>query len=255
MPSGDMIALPRNTLVDSILKRYPTFITRPFEKLLQPASLSTHFEQFKKTLETVVAYLNFTFLLTYLFYTPRNPKVDAAVMESLKANLCGPYGVRNIHQFSLIIKSVKGNDSFFPFPLSRAMSEGTDQNPLMSIKDLWEFVRAPQDELVESLPGAFSVFCEALISLKVMLQNKLIQRNPPGAREALVDLSGPTPGPLAADSRPSLDIPAGEIIVLSKDRSEALGLFPFFVFNGKEVVYTIPDQEQFKTLLERLELH
>ncbi|OQA11393.1 MAG: hypothetical protein BWY66_00001 [bacterium ADurb.Bin374] len=102
-------------------------------------------------------------------------------------------------------------------------------------------------QVAEGLPAL-------LVACKGILQNPIVLKLPPGAREPFLNLSGPRPCALSAAERPGLDLPANEIVVLSKDRSEALGLFPYFTFNGRSVTFGVPSDAEFKTLLERLGL-
>ena len=79
-------------------------------------------------------------------------------------------------------------------------------------------------------------------------------RAPKGARLPYADLSGPSAKPLAQDKLPSMDLPVGEVILISTDGAEAFGLFPFFKYSNKKVVFSIPNQEELSTFYERLEI-
>ena len=79
-------------------------------------------------------------------------------------------------------------------------------------------------------------------------------RAPQGAKLPYADLSGPTAKPLDKDKRPSMDLPVGEVILISTDGSEAFGMFPFFKYSKKKVIFTIPTSEELATFYERLEI-
>lgn len=222
-------------------------------KLYEPASPDEHLRNLQAAVNGLVGYLNFSFLQTYLFFCERNPRTDEVVSDCLKANLLGQNAVRFIHQFSLTIKNLTGNTSFFTFSLSRAFTEAGDENPLVPFRELYEFVCQPPDDYAENIEQAIAALPEMFITFKGMVFNRIIMRTQPGARVPYIDLSGPAAKPLDTDP-PSMDLPPGEIIVLSRDGSEALGLFPFFTFSGQTVLRVVPSKEMMDSLLERLEL-
>ncbi len=51
-----------------------------------------------------------------------------------------------------------------------------------------------------------------------------------------------------------MDLPVGEIVLISTDGAEAFGLFPFFKYQKKKILYTIPTKEELATFYERLEI-
>ena len=59
---------------------------------------------------------------------------------------------------------------------------------------------------------------------------------------------------LPSEKRPSMDLPVGEIVLISTDGAEAFGLFPFFKYQKKKIIYTIPTKEELATFYERLEI-
>lgn len=248
------ILLQKPAMIDSILTRFPSFLTIPLNALFQKATAEDHLENLRKLVESLTAFLNFTFVQTNIFFAPRSQKVDQIIVECLRSHLGGPNGIRFIHNLGLNIKNVTGNDSFFTFILSRLMSEAPDNNPLIPLKELSEFIIAPREPLNETITEAVAALPRMLIGYKVIIQNKIAQRNNPGEKPPFIDLSGPEATPLGNNDRPVMDLPPGEIVVLSKNRAEALGLFPYFTFNGKTVKFAIPSSDQFATLLERLEL-
>jgi len=254
LPVAGAIALVRPQMVDAILGRYPSFITAPTARFFEPAGAEALMKALQDLLGPLMAFLSFTFMQTYLFYVRRSPKGDQVVKDALKAHFAGPNAMRFLHHLSLLIKDASG-DSFFTIPLAKAMSESSaDTNPLFILREMVEFLQTPPAEAAEGLAQVADALPPLLTAFKGILHNPIVMRLPPGAREPFLNLSGPRSAPLAADERPGLDLPPNEIILLSKDRSEALGLFPYFTFDGQKVVFKAPADSDFKTLLERLEL-
>jgi len=253
--SSNSFANPKASFIDSILSRYPSFISSNLAPLFENHPPLEHLKNLKNLVGSMLAFLNFCSLQTYLFYATRVPKVDEIVLECLKAHLLGQTPVRFLHNFSLAVKGVRGNDSFFTFGLAKFITETSDQSPSVVLKELFEFAFGhPEGNLEETLPQAVDALSQILINLKGIIQNRIVFKTSPGAREPFIDLTGPKPVPLAPSDRPGLDLPAGEAVLLSKDRSEALGLFPFFEFDGNGIKYSKPDKAKFDMLLERLEL-
>ena len=122
------------------------------------------------------------------------------------------------------------------------------------MKEMYEAVLNPTSEVVESLEGIVEQLGPMLVGFKGIISNRLIMRMPPGARESFLDLTGPQSAPLSKAQQPELDLPPSEPIILSSDRGEALGLFPYFTFDGQGLVFGPPDTTTFATLLERLSL-
>lgn len=162
--------------------------------------------------------------------------------------------MRLLHHLSLSLREVAG-DAFFTAGLAKTMNEASeDMNPLFMLRDVTEFLKSPPDEAGEGLQQVAGGLPAMLAACKGILQNPIVLKLPTGAREPFLNLSGPRPCALSAAERPGLDLPTNEIVVLSKDRSEALGLFPYFTFNGRSVTFGVPSDAEFKTLLERLGL-
>ncbi|HNV72322.1 MAG TPA: hypothetical protein PKO06_21620, partial [Candidatus Ozemobacteraceae bacterium] len=251
--NASAITVPKTKLSETILIRYPSFLTQPLSRLYQPASVEDHLKSLSAVIDNLVAYFLLCFLQSYLFFADRKPKVDQAVKETLKIHLRGPDALRYLNILALALREQE-RDSFFSFVLAKVFTEPSDQNPMFALKDLVQFLQEPPPDAAEQLNGAVDTCVNALAGVKTILSNKLVFKTPPGGREPFFDLTGPTPGPLASGSRPTLDLPNGEIIVLSRDRSEALGLFPYFRFDGKQVEFGQPSPQDFTMLLERLEL-
>ena len=132
-------------MVDSVLSRYPSFISRKMVPLFEPAPAATHLSNLRLSVEGLTAYLSFSFLQTYLFFCEHTPRTDQVVNDCLKANLLGAGAVRCLHQFSMAVKSVPGNTAFFTFTLARSFTEAGEANPLMTLKELYEFVTTPPE--------------------------------------------------------------------------------------------------------------
>jgi hypothetical protein len=122
------------------------------------------------------------------------------------------------------------------------------------LRELAEYLESPIDPLAETIPQAAEGFAQILYALKGLRQNRLVIKAPPGAPWPYADLSGPEVGELAPEHRPDLSLPPGEIILLSNDATEALGLFPYFTYSDGRVRFAVPSQEQCAILYERLEL-
>ncbi|HOT30011.1 MAG TPA: hypothetical protein PLU72_17680 [Candidatus Ozemobacteraceae bacterium] len=248
------LSLAKPPMIDTILARYPSFVTGPLERFFRPAAPDALMETLRAAIEPLIAFLSFAFLQTYLFFGRRTPKGDQAARDALNAHFSGPASVRLLHHLSLSVREIEG-DAFFSTGLARAMNEASeDMNPLFMLREVTEFLKTPPDEAGDGLQQVAGGLPALLGACKGILQNPIVLKLPPGAREPFLNLSGPRPLPLSAADRPGLDLPANEIVVLSKDRSEALGLFPYFTFDGRSVTFGIPADAAFKTLLERLGL-
>ena len=249
-----MLSLAKPPMIDTILGRYPSFVTGPLERFFRPADPAALMESLRAAIEPLIVFLSFTFLQTYLFFGQRTPKGDQVARDALNAHFSGPASVRLLHHLSLSVREVAG-DAFFSTGLAKTMNEASeDMNPLFMLREVTEFLKTPPDQAVDGLRQVAGGLPALLAACKGILQNPIVLRLPPGAREPFLNLSGPRPCPLPPSERPGLDLPANEIVVLSKDRSEALGLFPYFTFDGRSVTFGVPSDAEFKTLLERLGL-
>jgi hypothetical protein len=143
---------------------------------------------------------------------------------------------------------------FFTFSLAGVLSDASDANPLMMMRELKEYLREPVEPLDESVPQAIEGITEILRGVKSLINNLLVMKAPPGAKEPFADLSGPEAKILPLEKRPALDLPVGEVILISRDGTEALGLFPYFKYSRKKVVFAKPSLEERNILLERLEI-
>lgn len=248
------LTLAKPPMIDTILGRYPSFVTGPLERFFQQAAPAVLMQALRAAIDPLIAFLSFTFLQTYLFFGSRTAKGDQAARDALNAHFSGPASVRLLHHLSLSVREVPG-DAFFSTGLAKKMNESSEgMNPLFMLREVTEFLKTPPGEAGEGLRQVAGGLPALLAACKEILQNPIVLKLPPGAREPYLNLSGPRPCPLSASERPGLDLPANEIVVLSKDRSEALGLFPYFTFDGRSVTFGVPSDAEFKTLLERLGL-
>ena len=189
-----------------------------------------------------------------MYYAQESEMLTRSIKDCIKGNLTGPSAIRCLHNFILAMKSVRGEPVFFTFPLSKVMSDSSDSNPLMLMRELKEFLREPEEPLDESLPQAIDGLLEILRGVRSITNNTLVMRAPQGAKQPYADLSGPTAAVLPPDKRPSIDLPVGEIVLISKNGDEAFGLFPFFKYSKKKVVFAVPTREELSTFYERLEI-
>lgn len=237
-----------------IISRYPSFISDPFAALFQPAKHDVMLRNIGATVDNLIAFLNLCYLQSCLFFAPQSDVLAKSIKECIKGHLTGPTALRCLHNFALAMKKTRNNPVFFTFSLAGILSESSDTNPLMMIRELKEFLRDPVMPLEESLPQAVEGLTEILKGVKSILNNNLVMKAPAGAREPFADLSGPEARILAAEKRPALDLPVGEVVLVSRDGTEALGLFPYFKYARKKVVYARPDDKEIAILLDRLEI-
>lgn len=237
-----------------IVSRYPSFIADPFLQLFQTTRHDMQLKTIGLVVDNLIAFLNLCYLQSCLFFAPESDVLSKSIKECIKGHLIGPTALRCLHNFALAMKKTRSNPVFFTFSLATILSESSDTNPLMMMRELKEFLRNPVMPLEESMPQAIDGLTEILRGVKSILNNSLVMKAPPGAKEPFADLSGPEARILAADKRPALDLPVGEIILLSRDGTEALGLFPYFKYARKKIVFARPDDKEIAVLLERLEI-
>lgn len=248
------VSISVNPAMKAIMQRYPSFISSQISKLASSQAAATHLDTLQTAFKALAGFLNLTFAQSYLFYITRSPRIDKVVKDCLKEHLSGPSCIRHLHNLSLAIKANARNDDFFTFPLAGLLSEAGDDNPLVSMRELGEYLDNPIEPLEESIVMAIDGFVNILVSMKIILQNKIVMKTPQGSKTPYADLSGPTAKALSESERPSLDLPSKEIVVLSKDGSEALGLFPYFAYIDKAIRFTEPKPELVRILCDRLEL-
>lgn len=237
-----------------IITRYPSFISDHFAMLFQPAKPEVQLKYIGQTADNLIAFLNLCFLQSCLFYAQESDVLARSIRECLKGCLVGPTALRSLHNFSLSMKAARGSPVFFTFSLAGIFSESSDTNPLMMLRELKEFLREPVEPLSESVPQAIEGLTDILRGVKSILNNLIVMKTPPGAKEPFADLSGPEARVLAADKRPTLDLPVGEVVLLSRDGGEAFGLFPFFKYAKKKLCFAKPDPKELAVFYERLEI-
>lgn len=253
VPEG-AIRIPLIPAAQTIATRYPSFIAAPFTNLFRPARPEAHLKCLQLVADNLIAYLNLCFIQSCLFFASPSEVLARSVKECLKGHLIGPTALRCLHNFALAMKQSRENPVFFTFALANPLTEASDENPVMMLRELKEYLKAPIEPVEESLPQAVEGVAEILRGVKPMLNNLIVMRAPKGAREPFADLSGPLAQSLPADKRPGIDLPHSEAVVLSRDGTEALGLFPYFKYSNRRLFFNRPDPAEFKILLERLEI-
>lgn len=233
---------------------YPSFLVDPFVQLFVPADNKTRLMQIGQVLDNLTAFLNLCYLQSCLFFAPESEALARSIVDCIKGELIGPTSLRCLHNFVLSMKQARGNPVFFTFSLAGVLSDASDANPLMMMRELKEYLREPVEPLDESIPQAVEGITEILRGVKSLVNNLLVMKAPPGAKEPFADLSGPVAKILPLEKRPALDLPVGEVILISRDGTEALGLFPYFKYSRKKVVFAKPSLEERNILLERLEI-
>ncbi|MEW6709433.1 MAG: hypothetical protein AB1403_06355 [Candidatus Riflebacteria bacterium] len=238
----------------TIVSRYPSFITDPFAELFRPDLPENHLKNLQLAADNLIAYLNICFIQSCLFFAPASEVLTRSVKECLKGHLVGPTALRCLHNFALAMKQSRENPVFFTFSLANILTESSDTNPVMMLRELKEYLKEPIEPLEESLPQAIEGLAEILRGVKSILNNLIVMRAPKGAKEPFADLSGPLAQVLAVEKRPAIELPPGEVVVLSRDGTEAFGLYPYFKYARRKIAYGAPSSEEFKVLLERLEI-
>ena len=251
-PVSSKVSVPANA--KDIFEKYPSFIVDPLLEVYKASTDEARLKAIEQVLNNLTAFLNICFLQSAMYFAQESEMLTKSIKDCIKGNLIGPSAIRCLHNFVLAMKAVRGNNIFFTFPLSKIMSSSDDTNPLMLMRELKEFLKEPEEPLSESVPQAIEGMLEILRGVRYITNNTLVMRAPQGAKLPYADLSGPTAKPLEKDRLPSMDLPVGEVILISTDGSEAFGMFPFFKYSKKKVIFTIPSQEELSTFYERLEI-
>lgn len=240
-----------------IFEKYPSFLTEPLLEVFKPSDNQTKVKDIERVLDNLTAFLNLCFLQSVMYYAQGSDMLTKSIKDCIKGNLTGPSAIRCLHNFILAMKAVRGNPVFFTFSLSKSMgdSSNSDTNPLMLMRELKDFLREPEEVSDEIIHQAIDGLLEILRGVRGITANMIIMRSPLGAKQPYADLSGPVAKVLETDKRPSIELPRGEIVLISQDGTEAFGLFPFFKYTKKKIIFEIPNQEELKTLYERLEIN
>lgn len=247
-------SLPIPAAAREVIARYPSFLSDSFALLFRPSSPEAHLKVIGQVVDNLTAFLNLCFLQSCMYFAEESDVLARSIRECLKGNLIGPTALRCLHNFALSMKAARGNPVFFTFSLAGIFSESSDTNPLMLMRELKEYLREPAEPLEESVPQAIEGLTDILRGVKSILNNTLVMRAPKGAKEPFADLSGPEATILKPDKRPALDLPVGEIVLISRDGTEALGLYPFFKYEKKKVHFARPDERETAIFYERLEI-
>ncbi len=251
-PVPSKVSVPASA--KDIFEKYPSFIVDPLLDVYKASTDEARLKAIEQVLNNLTAFLNICFLQSAMYFAQESEMLTKSIKDCIKGNLIGPSSIRCLHNFVLAMKAVRGNNIFFTFPLSKIMSNSDDTNPLMLMRELKEFLKEPEEPLNESVPQAIEGLLEILRGVRAITNNTMVMRAPRGAKLPYADLSGPTAKPLDKDKLPSMDLPVGEVILISTDGSEAFGMFPFFKYSKKKVIFTIPTSEELATFYERLEV-
>ena len=251
-PTAPKVSVPASA--KDIFEKYPSFIVDPLLEVYKASTDETRLKAIDQVLNNLTAFLNICFLQSAMYFAQESDMLTKSIKDCIKGNLIGPSAIRCLHNFVLAMKAVRGNNIFFTFPLSKIMSSSDETNPLMLMRELKEFLKEPEEPLSESVPQAIEGLLEILRGVRAITKNTMVMRAPQGAKLPYADLSGPTAKPLDKDKLPSMDLPVGEVILISTDGSEAFGMFPFFKYSKKKVIFTIPTSEELATFYERLEI-
>jgi hypothetical protein len=253
-PSKKTIKIQAIPAAQTIVSRFPSFISTPFSVLFKPSSEEQLLNCLTKVSDNLIAYLNLCFLQSCMFFAPPSEMLERSVKDCLKGHLIGPTALRCLHNFALAMKQSKENPVFFTFSLAKILSDSSDTNPLMMLRELREYLKQPIEPLNETIPQAVEGLAEILRGTKSILNNSIVMKTPKGAKVPFADLTGPLAQALKPDKRPGIELPESELVVLSRDRTEAFGLFPYFKYANRRMYYSKPGKEEFAILLERLEV-
>ncbi len=235
-----------------IFARYPSFITTPLLEVFKTTDNEKRLKEIDSVIDSLTAYLNICFLQSCLFYATESEMLARCINECIKQNLTGHSALRCLHNFAMAMKTVRANPTFFTFPLSKILCDSSDENPLMMMRELKEFLKEPEEPLSETIPQAVDGLIEILLGVRTITLNNIVMRSPAGAKEPYADLSGPSANILPVEKRPSVELPTGEAVVISKDGTEGFGLFPFFKYSKKKLKFAIPTTEEVKLFNDRL---
>ncbi|GAB4283489.1 MAG: hypothetical protein Kow0029_29670 [Candidatus Rifleibacteriota bacterium] len=248
------IKLPPIPAAQTIVSRFPSFIADPFARFFKPALPADILVNIQQVANNLIAYLNLCFLQSCLFFAPPSEVVTRSIKECLRGHLIGPTSLRCLHNFALAMKQSRENPVFFTFSLANLISESSDSNPLLMLRELKEYLKSPVEPLEETLPQAVEGLADIIRGLKAILNNPIVMKAPKGARQPFADLSGPLAEVLPPDKRPAIELPEGEAVVLSRDGTEALGLYPYFKYSKRKLIFNKPEEKEFAVLLDRLEI-
>ncbi len=248
----DLEELPNDVRI--IAETYPSFVGDSLIRVYQANSTEEKLEQLKRALKELVGFLNLCFIQSCIYFAQGSDSLEQNVLQSLKNKLTGPAYLRNLHNFVVALKPAHGSSGFFTFTLAGILSESSVSNPLMLMRELDEFLKNPIEPVDENLEEAKEGFVEVLKGVKCIRNNPIIMRSPVGARLPYADLTGPLAVPMEATKAPLLDLPHGEIVILSRDRTEALGLYPIIKYNKRRTFYSHGTDTEFELLYDRLEI-
>ena len=237
-----------------LTKVLPSFIGVPFYNIFTAQNKKEKLEALSETLTSLTAFLNLCFIQSCSFYAPQSDTLTRNIKQCLKNKLVGPTALRYLHNFVMAMKPARGNPIFFTYTLAGIMSESSEYNPLMLMRELQDYLRNPDDSNEDTIVQAVDGMITILKSLECMRNNTIVMRAPMGAKKPYANLNGSKAVPLEDSKMPILELPYGEVVLLSKDGSEALGLHPFIKYKNMQTVRITPRDAEMKILYDRLGL-
>ncbi len=240
-----------NPAVASIIKSSPYFISNTLELLYKEKEPELCAEYLRNFAVSFVAFLEFTYMQSALFYGQRSP----LLLETAKGMLTGKAGTalafRNIQNYLAALPR-NTDEPFFTFSMAAKLSERSEDNPLFLLRELFAFLEQPSEQTPENLKEAAEGVIKILSEFTALKKNQILIKGRKNGKIVFWDLSSRVPkqtgGGIIGD-----DLPEMEPVLLSKDAREALGLFPYFSLGEKGLVYTIPKQSELEELKSRLE--
>lgn len=239
---------------NNIIKMYPSFLSEPYAEIFTQSESHKILESLGKCLKNYIAFLNLCFLQCCIFYASPSDMINQNAKDCLENRLTGPTALRWLHNFAMSLRRTGENKSFFTFKLARKFTSGSDKNPLLLARELDQYLKSPVKPLEETLLMAIKGITNILSGSQVILNNSAIMKTPAGVSKPYANFTGPRAFALAANQEPLIELPAGEIVIISEDGSEALGLHPFFKCRKNRACFVNPSQAELNVLIKRLEL-
>ena len=230
------------SVLDSVLARFPSFLTRPLAGFAQEGDPNGRLTALQQLLVHLLTFLNYSSLQVALKYGQKEDRLLQAAANCLQERCRGAQGLKFLNSFAGVLRATKDPAGFFHFPLAVQMADPTGQSPLMVMKDLMTIAGGP-DAPEEKIAQAKPRLTQMLAGLKVMTQNRLLCRLPDGSKIPMVDVSGPTVTAPPADLTVSGDLPVGQIVILAKDGTSFVTLYPFFTLAKDHIAAAEPAPE------------
>jgi hypothetical protein len=246
------LLLPNDARI--IIETYPSFIGDSLLRVFKAKEDEAKLAELRRALRELVSFLNLCFIQSCIYFAQESKGLEENIKQCLKHELAGPAYLRNLHNFVVALKPAHGSSGFFTFTLAGILSESSASNPLMLMRELDQFLKNPEEPLGDNVEMAVEGLLEILKGVRCIKNNPIVMRTPVGVKVPYADLSGPFAVPMEQQKQPLLDLPHGEIVVLSRERTEALGLYPIIKYNKRKTYYSNPSTVEFLQLYERLEV-